>query len=93
MKAAWDTDNKIDKIAREANSDFLGSDLSYLMGDMCTILEKVLNSDNEDISYFCTCTDFGRDWKPGIITDTEGNDIDLSSAEKLYNYLTCNKSG
>lgn len=40
-----------------------------------------------DISYFCWELDFGREYKPGMITDGAGNDIDFSSAEKLYDYL------
>lgn len=41
-----------------------------------------------DISYFCWDLDFGRDYEPGMITDKEGNDIDCSTAESLYDYLT-----
>ena len=40
-----------------------------------------------DISYFIYELDFGRDWEPGMIVDREGNDIDFSTAEKLYDYL------
>ena len=30
----------------------------------------------------------GRKYEPGMIIDENGHDIDLSSAEKLYDYLT-----
>ena len=49
----------------------------------CTIDEHV----GSDISYFIYDLDFGKDWKPGSITDKDGNDIDHSTAEKLYDYL------
>lgn len=45
-----------------------------------------------DISYFIYDLNFGEDWKPGSITDKDGNDIDHSTAEKLYDYLVNNMS-
>lgn len=41
---------------------------------------------NGDIDYFCMELNFGRSYKPGSITEN-GNEIDFSSAEKLYDYL------
>ena len=41
-----------------------------------------------DIDYFCIELDFGRKYKSGRIKDENGNEIDLSSAEKLYDYIT-----
>ena len=40
-----------------------------------------------DISYFIYELEFGQEWEPGMIIDESGNDIDLSTAEKLYDYL------
>lgn len=39
------------------------------------------------IDYFCLDLDCGRTWKPGTITDNNGADIKLETAEDLYNYL------
>lgn len=52
----------------------------------CTIDEHV----GSDISYFIYDLDFGKKWKPGLITDKDGNDVDYSTAEKLYDYLVNN---
>ena len=52
------------------------------------LLRKLLNDAYEDIDYFIYEIDYGRKYKPGMITDKNGNDIDWSSAEKLYDYLT-----
>lgn len=41
----------------------------------------------ETISYFCLDLDYGRKWKHGSFIDKNGKDIDLSTSEKLYNYL------
>lgn len=42
---------------------------------------------NGDIDYFCTELDFGRNYQPGCVTEN-GNEIDLSTVEKLYDYIT-----
>lgn len=58
------------------------------------LLCKVM-SDNydatEDITYFIYDLDFGSNWKPGSLTDN-GEDIDISTASKLYDYVKlCNE--
>ena len=52
------------------------------------LLRKLLKDAVENIDYFIYELDYGRQYEPGIITDENGHDIDLSSAEKLYDYLT-----
>ena len=42
----------------------------------------------EMISLFCFELDFGRKWKPGMVKDKNGLDLQLSNAEDLYTYLT-----
>ena len=91
MKTAWDTDMKISGLARNARSDFLGSDMSYLAADMCKLLQILMGCEVNDIEYFCFCLDFGESWESGMVTDGNGNDIDLSTAEKLYDFLVNNQ--
>lgn len=38
------------------------------------------------IEYFCWEIDFGREYKQGCLT-YQGEDVDISSAEKLYDFL------
>ena len=52
------------------------------------LLRKLLNDAVKDIDYFIYELDYGRKYEPGMITDENGHDIDFSSAEKLYGYLT-----
>ena len=52
------------------------------------LLRKLLNDAVENIDYYIYELDYGRKYEPGIITDENGRDIDFSSAEKLYDYLT-----
>ena len=51
------------------------------------LLRKLLNDAFEDIEYFIYELDYGRKYEPGMITDNFGQDIDFSSAEKVYEYL------
>ena len=57
--------------------DFLAVDL----------LEELMGDDSETISYFCYDLEFGRKYYPGCITEEDGTEIDLSNAEKLWEYL------
>ena len=52
------------------------------------LLRKLLKDAVENIDYYIYELDYGRQYEPGIITDENGHDIDFSSAEKLYDYLT-----
>ena len=52
------------------------------------LLRKLLKDEVEDIDYFIYELDYGRKYEPGMITDKNGADIDFSTAEKLYDYLT-----
>ena len=52
------------------------------------LLEEIMeNKEAKDISYFCIELDYGKKYYPGCVTDENGNDIDLSSAEKLWDLL------
>lgn len=49
--------------------------------------------DSDDIiSYFCFELEFGRKWKPGMVIDENGNDVELSSSEHLYDYIISPKN-
>lgn len=38
-----------------------------------------------NLSYFMYDLDYGRNWKPGTITDSDGNDLKLATMEDLWN--------
>ena len=44
-----------------------------------------------DIDYFCIELDFGKKYHPGCVTEGDGTEVDLSTAEKLYDYITRGK--
>lgn len=69
----------------------------YFMQPTTKLLDKLFNSyweDQEyyggDIEYFCYELNFGRDYNDGDIVDKDGNNIDLSTPEKLYDFLVNN---
>lgn len=44
--------------------------------------------DGNEIEYFIYDLDFGKDYKEGCLTAMDGTPIDISTAEKLYDYIT-----
>lgn len=87
FKKAREAEKRVDQIAKDMGSDFLQIDLTYLGGPLTTVLDKMFDSDDHDVEYFCWELDFGDDYHPGDVTDKDGNEIDFSTAEKLYDYL------
>jgi len=75
------------------NSGF-DSELRFptLEDTVISLLEEVMHCPvdeyiGSDISYFIYDLDFGKDWEPGMIIDKDGNSIDHSTTEKLYDYI------
>lgn len=74
---------------RNYEADFL---FPTLEDTVVKLLEEIFHCPidkyvGSDISYFIYDLNFGQNWEPGMIIDENGNDIDLSTAEKLYDYL------
>lgn len=55
------------------------------------LLKLIMNDKNSWIEYFIYELDYGRKYKSGMIWDEEGKNIDLSSSEKLYEYILINR--
>ena len=54
-------------------------------GVVVYLLEKIFDTDM--ISYFIYELDYGKKYKAGCVLDENMNEIDLSTAEELYDYL------
>ena len=96
LKRHIDYDNECDYISDKYNIDYSQSNVSSLSFIVTDLLDIILDKEydhNElgDVTFFVHVLDFGRNYKPGsiIYIDKEGNkiDVDLSSAEKLWDYL------
>ena len=55
------------------------------------LLEKMFDTDM--ISYWIYELDYGKEYKDGYVQDGEGNIIDISTVEKLYDYLIKEEEG
>lgn len=63
----------------------------------CKMLTKLLGLEDDerfgsDVDYFVDELNFGEDWKPGMIKDKDGNDLDWSTPEKFYDWVVSNES-
>ena len=95
MKELHDIEDKINELGRKCSNDsirdfgffsYLTCQDETLIDLLCTIFK-----DSDIISWWIYDLDFGRAYKDGCITEDNGNTIiDLSTADKLYDYLVKN---
>ena len=91
LKSYNELQNKINDLFKEnidnKEMDFMNA------GSICVghesvvvyLLEKIFDTDM--ISYFIYELDYGEKYKAGCVLDENMNEIDLSTAEKMYDYL------
>ena len=91
LKSYNELQNKIDDLFKEnienRERDFMNAG-SICIGHESVVvylLEKIFDTDM--ISYFIYELDYGEKYKKGCVLDENMNNIDLSTAEKLYDYL------
>lgn len=94
LRESSDLVDKVDELFRNSRDnvecDFCngaGLQISH-ESTVVYLLRKLLKDELEDIDYFIYELDYGRKYERGMITDKNGEDIDFSTAEKLYDYLT-----
>lgn len=75
-------------------SSLVGTEIDYyknhwLFNQLIIILQIAFPpiGSNCDIEYFMNILNFGKKYQPGMVKDDFGNDIDFSSASKLYDHL------
>ncbi len=93
LRASSDLVSKVDDLFRNSRDnvecDFCnGASLQISHESIVVLLLKKLMQDScEDIDYFIYELDYGRKYEPGVIKDENNQDIDFSTAGKLYDYL------
>lgn len=95
LRDATDLQDKIDKLMRESRdnieNDFMNASSLQITHEPIVIdlLVKLTHDDEiySDIGYFIYELDYGRKYKKGMVEDGDGNEIDFSNAEGLYDYL------
>ncbi len=98
LKAAEELQHKVAVAVRQYNNlihcdypDPYGLVVSH--GFLVTdLLSEIMNDDDRYIELFCYELDFGRKYYSGCITEDDGTEIDISDAEKLWDYLNKNKT-
>ena len=90
VKLIHDYHNELFSLNQKYNNRYrlfnIGDVDSYptLEDDVIGLLEDKYNTNA--IAYFIYDLNFGKEWKPGSFIDN-GEDINLSSIENLYNYI------
>lgn len=54
------------------------------------LLKRIMRDQYEYIDYFIYELDYGRKYEAGMITDENGEDIDLRTPELLYDFIINN---
>ena len=92
MRDVWDYQREsvelIDKYYPYSQTTIL--DYPSCDDELLRLLTQIMKDDDGLISYFCYEIDFGREWKVGCITDTDGTDIPLGTIEDLWEALNRN---
>ena len=83
--------NKIDDLFRDnidnKEMDFVNAG-SICVGHESVVIYLLENMfDTDMISYWIYELNYGKEYKEGCVLDANMNEIDLSTAEKLYDYL------
>ena len=96
LKAANDLQNDVQNLMHEAqdniDNDFMNA-ASLMINHEDTVvhlLQIIMDDEDDDIPYFIYDLNYGRDYEPGCIT-SGGKNIDFSTAEAVYDYLTRNE--
>ncbi len=90
------TKNEIDKIIKESTdciiSDFTNaSSLMICHEDIVISLLETMFDDKDTISWWIYDLEYGKKYEDGCITEKDGTIIDLSTTEKLYDFLISEK--
>jgi hypothetical protein len=82
------TNNEARKLQDAIESDFFNSMSLSISHEsiVVSLLENIFN-DGDIIGWWIYDLDYGREYKDGCITEKNGDIIDVSTAEKLYDYL------
>ena len=91
IKKAEDYQNALNNVFEEYCADgfIVQPDCSIMLMQVLEESMGVKLDDNgySPISYFCYDLGYGELQKPGLIKDKDGNDVEIESAEELYDFI------
>ena len=94
IKKTCDKDDMLSEAIEKACND--DCRVIGLYGAECSAMVDLLSlamglevgtCDGNEIEYFIYDLNFGKDYKEGCLTDMNGTSIDISTVEKLYDYI------
>jgi hypothetical protein len=92
LRETSDLVDKVDTLFRESREnvecDFCNAASLQISHEpiVVKLLQKIMRDKGEDISYFIYELDYGRDYKHGSVTDSNGI-VDMGTPEALYELL------
>ena len=93
LKDSTELVDKVDALFRNSRENLecdrcngAGLQISH-EGIVVKLLEKLLRDSFGNVSYFIYELDYGKEYRQGCISDEKGENIDISTPEKLYDYL------
>lgn len=94
LERATEIQDKVSSIFRSSTenieNDFMNAGSLQISHESVVIdlLEKIFGDEHfNNISYFIYDLNYGKEYTQDSITDEDGDAIDFSTAEKLYDYL------
>ena len=84
-----DFDEVSNKVSNYLKKYFLDFNITPLFFEelIVELLENSMNDKYEWISYYIYELDYGKSFKMGYVTEEDGTEIDISTPEKLYDFL------
>ena len=92
LKTASDIKEQVNEIYRNSreniDNDFMNAAALQINHELIVIelLKEIMHDEYDYIHYFIYELDYGREWTPNSIT-CDGESIDISTPEKLFDYL------
>lgn len=81
--------NAVDAALKELDRDFGGLYITAPFDLIIPVLEEIFHDKEEGwLSYFAYEKDWLRTYEPGDVTDKDGNEIDVSTWDRVYDFLT-----
>jgi hypothetical protein len=87
MKQYSDVSLQISDIFKDNGMDFNEYGVTYYEDIVLKLLTEAMNDKGDWINYWVCEKDFGRELELNDITDINDTPIDITTAEKLYDFL------
>lgn len=88
MRDRSDAMDRVNKLFTEEFEDSIFYPYFKYEAMMGRVLKDAMRDEKNDwISWFLYEVDYGRDAKPDSVTEADGTPIDLTTPEKLYDFL------